>query len=75
MHSEASSSGTAGIQAQNPMQEAFNQMMLNFMGSIKTDFQLTPHRTPGVISAAGGGAVGNAGMRRKVWQEKRSVFG
>ena len=38
-------------------------MMLNFMRSMKTDFQLTPHRTPGVISAAAGEAVGNAGMR------------
>ena len=45
------------------MREAFNQMMLNLMGSMKTDFQLTPHRTPSVISAAGGGAVGIAGMR------------
>ena len=39
-------------------------MMLNFMGSMKADFQLTPHRTPGVISAVGGGVVGNGGTHR-----------
>ena len=64
VHSEASNGGTGTNQAKNPMQEAFNQMMLNFMGGMKTDFQLTPHRTPGVISAAGGGTVGNTGLQR-----------
>ena len=61
---EVNNASGGGGQAKNPMQEAFNQMMLNFMGSMKADFQLTPHRTPGVISAIGGGAVGNAGAQR-----------
>ena len=63
---QGEASGTTGgtSQAKNPMQEAFNQMMLNFMGSMKADFQLTPHRTPGVISAVGGGVDGNGGTYR-----------
>ena len=38
-----------------PNQETFNQMMLNFMQTMKQDFRISPHRTPGVINTATGG--------------------
>ena len=54
----------SSAQATNPMQEAFNQMMLNFMNGMKTDFRQTPHRTPGVTNAATGGGQGSNGGQR-----------
>lgn len=65
VHGDASGGSIGTSQAENPIQEAFKHMMLNFMGSMQTDFQLTPDRTLGVIIAAGGGTMGNTGMQRE----------
>ena len=45
-------------------QETFNQMMLNFMNT-RTDFQQSPHRTPGVTNAASGVAMGGVAVSRE----------
>ena len=54
-----------------PTQEQFNQMMLNFMGTMKQDFRSSPHRTPIVINTASGGIVGSQGVS----DNARGAFG
>ena len=56
-------------QPSGSIQEAFNQMMVNFMDSMKADFRQSPHRTPGVTNAASG-AVQVPGP-----EEKREISG
>ena len=46
-----------------PSQDMFNQMMLNFMESMKQDFRISPHRSPGVISTASGAGGSQNGGR------------
>ena len=48
---------TAGVETGLPSQEVFNRMMLNFMETMKQDFRISPHRTPGVINTASGAGM------------------
>lgn len=52
-------------QPSGSMQEAFNQMMMNFMETMKSDFRQSSHRTPGVNNAAPGAVqvAGSGGKR------------
>ena len=53
-------------QSASSMQEAFNQMMINFMGTMKSDFQQSPHRTPSVTNTASRVAqMGMMGAKRE----------
>ena len=69
--------GTGGIVAVEgtaiPSQEAFNRLRLNFMETMKQDFRISPHRTPGVISKASGAAINWATTKSGEARSRRST--
>ena len=65
--------GKEVAQPGSAMQEAFNQMMINFMGTMKSDFRQATHRAPGVVKSATGAVQKEAAGSPRVLV--RSGFG
>ena len=68
--------GAAGAENGLPSQDVFNRMMLNFIETMKQDFRISPHRTPGVINTASGAAtdrVVNRGVESTVGRSTANV--
>ena len=69
--------GTGGIVAGEgtglPSQKVFNRMILKFMETMKQDFEISPHRTPGVISKASGAAIDRVTTKSRKERSKKST--